>query len=78
MASGITLERRKSGRGFRVEQVSDSVWRVLSGTGLLLGRVRRLPTAAGDRFEAERLPSLHRPIGLGTFWLLEDALECFR
>jgi hypothetical protein len=65
--------------GVATIQLHDDLWRITRPDGEVLGYVERTSNPAGHRFTAKRmLPRQRRFLGLGEFWTLDDALECFR
>lgn len=65
--------------GIATIQLHDDLWRVTRPDGEVLGYVERRPSPAGSRFLAKRmLPRQRRFLGLGEFWTVDDAMECFR
>ena len=65
--------------GVATIQLHDDLWRITRPDGEVLGYVERAANPAGHRFVAKRmLPRQRRFLGLGEFWTLDDALECFR
>ncbi len=65
--------------GIDVIPVRDRLWRVARAGGAVLGHIEAIPDARGERFQARRLlTGTASTIELGTFWLADDAVDCFR
>ncbi|TFD74756.1 hypothetical protein [Cryobacterium fucosi] len=58
--------------------VADGLWRVVNGTGAVLGHIERSTDGTDERFAARRLLAATRTTALGTFWNIDDAADCFR
>ncbi|MBC7441941.1 MAG: hypothetical protein H7311_05415 [Ramlibacter sp.] len=65
-------------RGLLLVPVRVGLWRVVGGSGAVLGHIERYTDADGDRFGARRLVGATRSSDLGTFWRIDDAADCFR
>ena len=60
-------------------ELGDALWRVTRPDGDVLGYVESFPTAAGPRYRAKRmLTSQRRFVPIGEFWVMNDAVDCFR
>lgn len=65
--------------GIGVQQTSDRVWRVTRADGVRIGHIEKMATEGGAQFAARRLlPRDLRHLQLGTFWSIDDAIDCFR
>jgi hypothetical protein len=73
-----SLNRVPSIRGLVLWPVKDGLWRVLNRSGAVLGHIERRTDADGDHFAARRLIAATRTMDLGTFWRIDDAVDCFR
>ncbi|MCI2958274.1 hypothetical protein MN032_11255 [Agromyces atrinae] len=64
--------------GLAFVPVSESLWRVSSTNGDVLGHIERRVAASGERFAARLLiGGGTRSMPLGEFWSAHDAAECF-
>ena len=65
--------------GIDLIPVRDRLWRVARAGGAVLGHIEAIPDPRGERFQARRLLTGGiNSIELGTFWLADDAVDCFR
>lgn len=59
-------------------EVRDGLWRISTLRGTLLGHISVQTDEADARFVATRmLGRTPRRVPLGTFWSLDDAIQCF-
>ncbi|MGB4777679.1 DNA mismatch repair protein [Microbacterium sp.] len=66
-------------RGMRLLRVSARRWRVLDRRGVVIGHIATDAAPEGVRFRAERFDlAAARLRGLGTFWRVEEAVDCLR
>ena len=64
--------------GLHLVQLHDELWRVTRPSGDVLGYVEQFRVRAGLRFRAKRYIVRHRRfVGMGEFWSMDDALDCF-
>ena len=60
-------------------QLSDSLWRVTRPEGDVVGYVERFIDRGLERFRAKRMiVSQQRFIPVGEFWVMNEAVDCFR
>jgi hypothetical protein len=65
--------------GIRLIQLHDELWRVTRNSGEVLGYIESFLDRGTPRFRAKRMFSAQRPsLPLGEFWVLDDAVDCFR
>jgi predicted methyltransferase len=64
--------------GLSMIQLHDELWRVTRTDGEVLGYVERFAAAGGARYRAKRFLSRQRRfVGVGEFWSIDDAMDCF-
>jgi hypothetical protein len=60
-------------------ELGDALWRVTRPDGDVLGYVESFETSGGTRYRAKRmLTSQRRFVPIGDFWVMGDAVDCFR
>jgi hypothetical protein len=60
-------------------ELGDALWRVTRPDGEVLGYVESFEAQGGTRYRAKRmLVRQQRFIPVGEFWLMGDAVDCFR
>lgn len=64
--------------GLSMIQLHDELWRVTRTDGEVVGYVERFAVSEGLRYRAKRfLARQHRFVGVGEFWSIDDAVDCF-
>lgn len=65
--------------GITLLQQHDTLWRVTRQDGEVLGYITQIDEPEGRRFRARRLlPRNAHFLDLGSYTLIDDAIECFR
>jgi len=65
--------------GVAVIQLNDDLWRITRESGVVLGYIDRFIERGDFRYRAKRLiVRQNRFVGIGEFWRMDDALDCFR
>ena len=60
-------------------ELGDALWRVTRPDGDVLGYVESFEATGGTRYRAKRhLTSQRRFVPIGEFWVMNDAVDCFR
>ena len=60
-------------------ELGDALWRVTRPDGDVLGYVESFEASGGTRYRAKRmLTSQRRFVPIGEFWVMGEALDCFR
>lgn len=60
-------------------ELGEALWRVTRPDGDVLGYVEAFETPAGTRYRAKRMLALQRRfVPIGEFWVMSDAVDCFR
>ncbi len=60
-------------------ELGDALWRVTRPDGDVLGYVECFDTPAGTRYRAKRMiVRQQRFVPIGEFWVMSDAVDCFR
>lgn len=63
----------------RLLDAAPALWRVLDGSGRVIGHLDARPQAGGVRYRARRFHAASRAfLELGEFWRASDALDCLR
>ncbi|CAN5293429.1 hypothetical protein BH09ACT3_BH09ACT3_13730 [soil metagenome] len=69
---------RVTRRGLSMIQLHDQLWRVTRNDGEVVGYVESFAVSEGLRYRAKRfLTRQHRFVGVGDFWSIDDAVDCF-
>lgn len=70
IAAGIPL---------RLADAAPSLWRVIDGSGRVIGHLQARAQASGIRYRARRFHAASRAfLDLGDFWSVDDAIDCLR
>lgn len=70
---------RTTVRGTRLHRVSSRRWRVLDRAGRVIGHIRASREAGATRYHAEKFDLARaRMRELGSFWSVDDAVDCVR
>ncbi|MGV8884751.1 MAG: hypothetical protein ACOH1T_04075 [Microbacteriaceae bacterium] len=76
---GLEFPERDRNAGVAVTALHDELWRITRTTGEVLGYIERFVERGEHRFRAKRmLVRQQRFVGIGDFWRMDDALDCFR
>lgn len=60
-------------------ELGETLWRVTKHDGEVLGYVEAFEAPGGTRYRAKRMIiRQQRFIAVGEFWLMGDAVDCFR
>jgi hypothetical protein len=60
-------------------ELGDALWRVTRPDGDVLGYVESFEASGGTRYRAKRhLTSQRRFVPIGEFWVMSEAVDCFR
>ena len=60
-------------------ELGDTLWRVTRHDGEVLGYVEAFEAPGGQRYRAKRmLVRQQRFVPVGEFWVMDDAVDCFR
>ena len=60
-------------------ELGEALWRVTRPDGDVLGYVEAFSTPAGPKYRAKRMLALQRRfVPIGEFWVMNDAVDCFR
>lgn len=60
-------------------ELGDALWRVTRPDGEVLGYVEAFSAPGGTRYRAKRMiVRQQRFVPVGEFWLMGDAVDCFR
>ncbi|MBD3941500.1 hypothetical protein IF188_07295 [Microbacterium sp. NEAU-LLC] len=63
----------------RLDRAASDLWRVIDGTGLVIGHLQAVPEIGGTRYRARRYhAAAHAFRDLGDFWNADDAVEALR
>lgn len=64
--------------GLEAVEVRDGLWRITTTRATLLGHIAVVTDEADTKFVASRLLGrTPRKVPLGTYWSLDDAIQCF-
>jgi len=62
-----------------VIQLNEELWRITRESGEVLGYIDRFIERGDYRYRAKRMiVRQNRFVGIGEFWRMDDALDCFR
>jgi DNA-directed RNA polymerase subunit N (RpoN/RPB10) len=60
-------------------ELGETLWRVTKHDGEVLGYVEAFDSLGGTRYRAKRMiVRQQRFVPVGEFWLMGDAVDCFR
>ena len=60
-------------------ELGDALWRVTRPDGDVLGYVEAFEASGGTRYRAKRMiVRQQRFVPIGEFWVMSDAVDCFR
>lgn len=60
-------------------ELGEALWRVTRPEGEVLGYVEAFETPVGPKYRAKRMLALQRRfVPIGEFWVMNDAVDCFR
>jgi len=67
------------GSGVKLAVAAPALWRVIDGSGRVIGHIQALAEDAGIRYRARRFHLATRGFrDLGEFWSAGDAVDCLR
>ena len=67
------------GSALRLAAAAPALWRVIDGSGRVIGHIQALAEDAGIRYRARRFHLASRAFrDLGEFWSAGDAIDCLR
>lgn len=67
------------GTSIRLAAAAPALWRVIDGSGRVIGHIQALADQAGVRYRARRFHAASRAFrDLGEFWSAGDAIDCLR
>ena len=67
------------GTPVRLSPAAPGLWRVLEGSGRVIGHIQARAAEAGLRYRARRYHAESRAFrDLGEFWSVGDAIDCLR
>jgi hypothetical protein len=65
--------------GVALVQLNEALWRITRPDGEVLGYVEQFVDRGETRFRAKlMLAAKRRFISIGEFWVMDDAVDCFR
>jgi hypothetical protein len=71
-----TLTRATS---VRLVPAAPALWRIIDGTGRVIGHLQAVPAGRDLRYRARRFHARSRAFrDIGEFWSADDAIECVR
>jgi vacuolar-type H+-ATPase subunit B/Vma2 len=67
------------GSPIRLSAAAPALWRVIDGSGRVIGHLQAVAAGAGIRYRARRFHPASRAFReLGEFWSAGDAIDCLR
>ncbi len=68
-----------AGTSVRLTAAAPALWRVIDGSGRVIGHLQAMAEEAGVRYRARRFHAATRTFrDLGEFWSAGDAIDCLR